>query len=169
MAVSSSSYSPLTYNGNGATTAFSVTFPFFTGSLVVTAVDADGVETTKTITTHYTVAGGTDGNGLPATGTVTMLTAPASGTTLRIARSTTKTQALALTNNDPFPAKSIEAAFDKAILISQENGSGGGTAYDEITGDVLSLNSSGATDYWDAEDHIIRNVADGSEDDDAAT
>jgi hypothetical protein len=169
MAVSSSSYSPLSYNGNGATTAFSVTWPFFSGSLVVTAVDSTGVETVKTITTHYTVTGGTDANGLPATGTVTMLTAPASGTSLRIARSTTKTQALALTNNDPFPAKSIEAAFDKAILISQENGGGGGTSHDEITGDVLSLNSSGATDYWDAEDHKIRNVVDGTEEDDAAT
>jgi hypothetical protein len=166
MAVSSSSYSPLTYNGNGATTAFSVTWPFFTGSLVVTAIASTGVETTQTITTHYTVAGGTDANGLPATGTVTMLTAPASGTTLRIARSTTKTQALALTNNDPFPAKSIEAAFDKAILITQEGANG---SADEITGDVMTLDSSGATDYWDAESHKIRNITDGTDATDAAT
>src|SRR5688572_27615014 len=89
MAVSTS-YAPLVYNGNGSTTAFSVTFQFFTGSLVVVAI-VDDTEIAKTISTHYTVSGGTDANGLPATGTLTMLVAPATGTQLRIERNTTKT------------------------------------------------------------------------------
>lgn len=155
----STSYAPLAFNGDGATTAFAVTWPFFAGTLVVTAIDGDGVETVKTITTHYTVSGGTDSDGLPATGTVTMLTAPASGTTLRITRSTPKTQAATWTNGGSFQAKTIESAFDKALLIAQEGGGGGGgAAYDGITGDVMSLDSSGAQDIWDAEDNPISNL-----------
>lgn len=116
----SASYSALTFNGNSATTAFAVSWPFFTGSLVVTAIDAAGARTTKTITTHYTVTGGTDANGLPATGTVTMLTAPATGTQLEIARSTPITQATVWSDNAAFPAKSIESQLDRRTLIEQE-------------------------------------------------
>lgn len=162
----STAYSVLSYAGNGATTAFSVTWPFFTGTLVVTLVSSTGVETVKSLTTHYTVSGGTDSNGLPATGTVTMLTAPASGETLRITRSTTKTQASTWTESDPFPQKTVEAALDKLTLLAQEAGSPG-TVNDGIGGDVMELVSSGATDYWDAESQIIRNVADGTASTDA--
>lgn len=154
----STAYSVLSFAGNGVTTEFAVTWPFFTGSLVVTLVNSSGVETVKTLTTHYTVSGGTDSNGLPATGTVTMLTAPATGETLRIQRSTPKTQAATWGENDAFPQKTIESALDKLLLIAQEGGNAG-TVNDGITGDVLSLVSSGATDYWDAESQIIRGVA----------
>jgi hypothetical protein len=116
----STAYDPLSFAGNGTTTAFSVTWPFFSGSLLVTLISSAGVETVKTISTHYTVSGGTDSNGLPATGTVTMLTAPASGETLRIERVTPRTQATTYTTNDAFPAKTTEAAFDKLHLLMQE-------------------------------------------------
>lgn len=159
------SYSPLSYNGNGSTTAFPVTWPFFTGSLVVTAIDADGVETVKTISTHYTVSGGTGSDGIPGTGTVTMLTAPASGTQLRITRSTSKTQSYDPTLGGSFNPDLVEAAFDKALLIAQELAN----VNDEFTGDYMALNSAGATNFWDAEDHKIRNVVEGTEDDDAVT
>lgn len=118
----STAYSATTYSGNGSTTAFPTLWPFFSASdLVVTdIVDATGVETTKTLTTHYTVSGGTDSNGLPATGTVTMLTAPASGHTLKITRVTPKTQATAWNEGDAFAEKSVEATLDRAMLIAQE-------------------------------------------------
>jgi hypothetical protein len=160
----STSYAPLSFNGDDATTAFAVTWPFFDSSLVVTLVDSTGVETVKTITTHYTVSGGTDSDGLPATGTVTMLTAPASGETLRITRNTSKVQSSSWTNGGAYQAKTLEATLDKIILIAQETQAG---INDDITGDVMQLNTSGATDYWDAEDKIIRNVIDAVEDDDA--
>lgn len=116
----SASYSALTYNGNSSTTAFAVSWPFFTGSLVVTAIDADGARTTKTITTHYTVSGGTSSTGLPATGTVTMLTAPATGTQLEITRATPITQSSVWNDNAAFPAKTIESQLDRTTLIAQE-------------------------------------------------
>lgn len=158
----STAYAPLTYNGNGVTTAFSVTWPFFTGTLVVTAIDADGVETVKTITTHYTVSGGTDAEGLPATGTVTMLVAPANGTQLRITRSTAQTQVSTWSENDSFPQATVEAALDKLTLLAQER------AY-VANGVSMQLVTSGATDYWDADDYLISNVADPEDGQDAAT
>lgn len=109
------------YDGNGSTTVFTVPFQFFSAShLKVTLISSNGTETVKSLTTHYTVAGGQDSNGIPQTGTVTMLTAPASGEKLRIERVTTKTQSTTYTNNDAFPAQTTEAAFDRARLIDQE-------------------------------------------------
>jgi hypothetical protein len=116
----STSYAPLEFAGNDATVAFSVTWAFFTGTLIVTLIDDEGTETVKTIVTHYTVTGGTDANGLPATGTVTMVTAPATGETLRVERATPLTQSTTYTNTDAFPAKSHEAALDRAALRDQE-------------------------------------------------
>jgi hypothetical protein len=157
----STAYSALSYSGNGSTTAFSVTWPFLTSSLVVTLVASTGVETVKTITTHYTVSGGTDSDGLPTTGTVTMLTAPASGETLKITRVTPKTQASTWGENDAFPQKTVEAALDKALLVAQE-------AHDKAD-NAIQFVTSGATDYWDAESQIIRNVADPTAAQDAVT
>ena len=119
MAVSTA-YAPLEFSGNGSTTAFAVSWPFFDATLVATLVSSAGVETVQTITTHYTVSGGTDSDGLPATGTLTMVTAPASGETLRIERSTPKTQSSTWTKAGSFSAKSLEAALDRAMLLDQE-------------------------------------------------
>jgi hypothetical protein len=124
MAVSTN-YQPLVFSGNGSTTAFSITWQFFdSDDLTVIAIDGDGVETVQTITTHYTVSGGTDANGLPATGTVTMVTAPASGTTLRVERNTDRLQSTTWTNSGPFQAKSVEAGLDRVTLIAQESSGG---------------------------------------------
>jgi hypothetical protein len=140
----SAAYAPLTYNGNSATVAFAVSWPFFTGSLLVTAISATGVETVQTLGTHYSVAGGTDANGLPATGTVTMVTAPATGTQLRIDRVTPRTQSTTYNTNDAFPAKTIEGALDRALLLSQE--------VDATVAGVTVMRriNSGTPDYWNA-------------------
>ena len=46
------------YSGNNSTATFNYTFKIFADSdLQVIIRDATGVETVKTITTHYTVAG----------------------------------------------------------------------------------------------------------------
>jgi hypothetical protein len=118
MTVATTTYAALEYAGNSATTAFAVSWPFLTGSLVVTLIGADGVETVQTITTHYTVSGG--GASTPATGTVTMLTAPATGTTLRIERVTPQTQSTSWGAFDAFPQATVEYSFDKLTLMVQE-------------------------------------------------
>lgn len=101
------------YSGNGSTTAFAVPFQFYT--LVVTETSSGGVVTTKTLGTHYTVTGGSG-----STGTVTMLTAPASGVTLTITRSTARTQLADYAEGEAFPAATHESALDKIVMMLQE-------------------------------------------------
>ena len=116
----SSTTTTVSYNGNGSTTLFPVTFAFFGASTtaeieVIERVIATGVETTKTVTTHYTVSGG---NG--ATGTVTAQSAPAATVEWHIRRITTQTQGTDYVENDSFPAASHENALDRLTMINQE-------------------------------------------------
>jgi len=113
----SSTTSRVSYAGNGATTAFSFPYYFLSNSdlVVILRVDSTGVETTKTITTHYTVSGA----GVGAGGTVTMLAAPASGETLVIYRSPALTQGIDLGENDSLPAETLEQGLDKVTMIAQ--------------------------------------------------
>lgn len=151
------SYSPITSAGNGVATAIPVTWKFFDATdLVVTKIASTGVETVQTITTHYTVTGGEDSDGRPQTGTVTMVTAPAVGETIRITRSTSKLQESTWSESDAFPQATIENALDRLTMIAQEGSGGGGSANDDITGDVMQLNSAGAQNYWDGEGSPIR-------------
>ena len=105
------------YSGDDSTTVFAYAFKIVTtADIEVIIRSSAGVETTKTLTTHYSVSGA----GVATGGNVTMVTAPASGETLFIRRSTTRTQAVDLVENDPFTADSVEGAFDKNLAISQE-------------------------------------------------
>jgi len=107
----------VSYSGDDSTTVFAYTFKVFDeDDLVVIIRDANGVETTKTITTDYTVSGVGNANG----GNVTMLTAPASTETLLILREQPITHGLDLVPNDPFPADSIEEALDKLVFMMQQ-------------------------------------------------
>ena len=112
----------ISITGDGSTTEIAVGFPFKgTGSAaeltVVERTIATGVEVTKTYTTHYTVTGGGG-----ATGTVIAGTAPASTVQWHIRRNTTATQTSDYVTNDPLPANTIEGDFDRALMISQEQG-----------------------------------------------
>jgi hypothetical protein len=113
----SSSTARVSYSGNGSTTEFAVGFYFLENShLQVIIRSSTGVETVKTLTTDYTVAG----VGNPAGGTVTMLTAPASGETLLVLRNVPLTQQTDYQANDPFPAETHEEALDKLTMLTQQ-------------------------------------------------
>ena len=124
-------------NGNGVTTAFSVTFPFYEDTdLTVVLVDTSDVEAAQTITTEYTVSGGAG-----STGTVTMVTPPASGERLVIYRASPLTQDADYPEGDPFPAATHEAALDRLTMQNQEQSDKLGRALTlsestEIAGDV---------------------------------
>jgi hypothetical protein len=121
------------YSGNGSTTAFAYGFKIFADAdLTVIIRSSAGVETTKTLTTHYTVSGaGTDsgGNVTFTTGNV-----PASGETVVILRKLTLTQATDYVANDPFPAESHEDALDRLTMISQQ--------HDEAIGRALKVSQT---------------------------
>ena len=111
----------VTYSGNGATTAFAFGYMFFDQSdlVVVKKNNTTGVETTQTITTHYTISG-TQTNGVYLTGgTVTFLTAPASGETVIIYRDRSATQDLDLDENGKIPSDNLEKQMDKLTAYIQ--------------------------------------------------
>jgi hypothetical protein len=106
------------YNGNGVTTSFAVPFEFLEGSTVkVILTSVAGVDTVKTLTTHYTVTGG--GTVQPATGSVVMITPPATGEKLTILRAQPLTQAASYSEGDAFPAKTHEKALDRIDMQVQ--------------------------------------------------
>tara|TARA_R110002167_G_scaffold362754_1_gene582285 strand:- start:44 stop:1231 length:1188 start_codon:yes stop_codon:yes gene_type:complete len=119
MAVSSTS-TVVSYTGNGSTTSFAVSFPFQgTGSSaeveVVQRTISTGAESVLSYTTHYTVTGGSG-----STGTVVMASAPADTVQIHIRRTTTRTQTVDYTANDPFPADTHELALDRLAMSVQE-------------------------------------------------
>jgi hypothetical protein len=114
----SSTTTKVSYSGNGSTTVFAYTFKIFADAdlTVIVRTDATGAESTKSLTTDYTVSGAGDAGG----GNVTMVTAPASGETLLIKRSLGLTQSTDYVANDPFPAASHEDALDRLTFIAQQ-------------------------------------------------
>lgn len=117
MAITNTTLASPTYNGNGATTAFATGFQFLQNAdLLVTVTDADGVETVKTITTHYTVTGA----GSPSGGTVTFLVAPITGEKVNITSNVTLDQQTDYVEGGSFAASTHETALDKLTKISQQ-------------------------------------------------
>lgn len=105
---------------NGITTAFPFTFKvFLTSDVVVTYTNLSAVEVTLTLGTDYTVALNSDQNTTPG-GTVTLLTAPASGTYITLTSAITNTQNLALTNAGGFYPTSINDALDRVVILIQQ-------------------------------------------------
>lgn len=108
--------SPL-YSGNGVTTAFATGFQFLSNSHVqVILVASNGTETVKSETTHYTLTGANN----PSGGTVTFLSAPASGESVKIVRNVPLTQSTDYVEASRFPASSHETALDKLTMITQQ-------------------------------------------------
>lgn len=105
------------YNGNGSTTAFATGFQFTINADVdVILTDSAGAETVQTETTHYTLTGA----GSPSGGTVTMVTAPATGEKLTVIRDMTLDQQTDYTEGGKFPAETHEAIADKSVMIAQQ-------------------------------------------------
>ena len=114
----STTASRISYNGNGATTAFSFPYRFLTNAdLTVIKVAADGTETTLVLNTNYTVTGADDDAG----GTVTLSVAPLSGQRLVIFREIDITQEVDYITGDAFPAETHERALDRLTMIAQQH------------------------------------------------
>jgi hypothetical protein len=107
------------YAGDGVTTAFATSPVVFFDSAdlkVYVVTTATGAATLQTITTHYTVSGGSG-----STGTVTMVTAPTSAQTLVIVRDVAATQSSDFVNNDINDAEVLEDALDRLTMLAQQN------------------------------------------------
>ena len=105
------------YNGNDVTTEFSFPYKFLAdGDLTVILTDSSGLDTTLTLSTHYTVTGA----GVDAGGTVTMITPPATGERLTIVRELDLVQETDYISGDSFPSESHETALDRLTMIAQQ-------------------------------------------------
>jgi len=107
------------YNGDGSTATFTYTFKIFANSdLQVIIRSSNGTETTKTITTHYTVTGA--GNAGGGSVIFTSGNIPTSTETVVLRRNIPQTQSIDYIANDPFPAESHEEGLDRATMAIQQ-------------------------------------------------
>ena len=107
------------HSGTGSQTVFPYTFKIFADAdLKVIIRAADGTESPKDLTTHYTVSGAGTENG----GNVTFTTGnvPTDTETVVIQRKLSLTQGTDYVANDPFPAESHEDALDRLTFITQQ-------------------------------------------------
>ena len=107
------------YSGDGSTTTFTYTFKIFQDSDIQVIIRAaNGTETIKTITTHYTVTGA----GVSTGGTVVFTSGniPTSTQTVVLRRNIPQLQAIDYIANDPFPAESHEEGLDRATMAIQQ-------------------------------------------------
>ena len=109
---------PLSYSGDGATVDFAITWKYFAKSDVrVTHRSAAGVETTWVLTTNFTL---TDAD-VDAGGTLTAVTAPASGTKITIDLDTPNTQPSSIPLGGDLPSDTIEDALDRLTQLVAKN------------------------------------------------
>jgi hypothetical protein len=107
------------YAGDNSTTTFSYTFKIFQDSDIQVIIrSANGTETTKTITTHYTVTGA--GNAGGGSVIFTSGNIPTSTETVVLRRNIPQTQSIDYIANDPFPAESHEEGLDRATMAIQQ-------------------------------------------------
>jgi hypothetical protein len=114
MAVSTTT-AVIEYTATEGQTVFSVPFPFGTGADLVVYLITGSTPTLQTISTHYTVAGGSG-----SVGTVTMVSGVTAGVRVLIARSTALTQSVNLRDPGKFPASTVEGSLDRLTYIVQE-------------------------------------------------
>lgn len=123
------------YTANGSNTSFAFTFPIFYESnstpkfsLEVITTDANGVETSKTETTDYTVSYSSSNltNGVISQGNIVFGIAPTNGHKVSILRKLNLTQNGDFTDKgtDALNGATLESALDKLTLLAlqlQEN------------------------------------------------
>ena len=130
---------PLSYDGNSSTTDFPITWKYNAKSHVVATLrSSTGTETVWALTTNYTLTDPGD------TGTLTAVTAPATGETLVITLEPPNTQSSDFPLGGDFPSTTVEdgldlaaqrdakveALFDRALRVPKT---------DSITGSDLEL------------------------------
>lgn len=107
------------YAGNGVTQVFAFSFKTFSQDDLVVVTTTAGVDTVLTLTTHYTVSLNGDQDASPG-GSVTILTAPATGTNVSILSDRSLLQALNLQNAGAFLAANVNAALDNIVIGLQQ-------------------------------------------------
>ena len=107
------------YSGDGSNDTFVYGFKIFASSdLQVIIRSSTGTETTKTLTTDYTITGvgsATGGNVVFEASDI-----PTATETVVLIRNVPQTQAIDYIANDPFPAETHEEGLDRATMTTQQ-------------------------------------------------
>lgn len=107
------------FAGTGAIVPYPFAFKVFAASDMVVVKTASGVESTLTLTTHYTVALNGDQDASPG-GTVTLVTALAVGEKVTLTSSVPNTQPVEVTNQGGFYPDVFNDALDRLTIQSQQ-------------------------------------------------
>ncbi len=119
MTISTEAIKSSVFAGNGSTTGFAITFKTFSqNDLTVTLTNSSGIESVKSLTTHYTVSLNANQDNNPG-GTVTMGTPPANGEKLVIANEPEYTQSSDIVNGGGFFPNVIEDMVDRNTILSR--------------------------------------------------
>lgn len=120
MTISTESRKAGPFDGNGVTVDFPFSFKVFsTSDVLVVHADSSDAETILDITDDYTVTLNADQNSHPG-GTVTLLTAPATGEKVTLSSAIAILQPLELTSSGGFSPTVLNAAFDRLTIICQQ-------------------------------------------------
>lgn len=119
MTISSTTRKAGPFTGDGLAVVFPFAFKVFTAADLLVVQTTAGVDTTKALTTDYTVALNADQNASPG-GSVTMLVSPPVGSTLTLTSQVANTQGTDLTNLGGFFPKTITDALDRATIQIQQ-------------------------------------------------
>jgi hypothetical protein len=118
----SSTTNRVSYQGNGTTAALAISYPFLatTDLVVIETIILTGAQTTKALTTDYTVTGTPDATGAyPNGGSVVPVAAIAATLKWTIYRDPPATQTQAVVDNDPLPASVFNSGLDKLTMLVQ--------------------------------------------------
>lgn len=102
------------YTAPGGSHTYPVPFAFFDDTDLVMITTEGGVDTTRTLGSDYTVAGG-DGSTGSATASFN------AGATVTIYRDVPATQETEFEDGDPLPAPNLNDALDKLTMLAQQN------------------------------------------------
>lgn len=145
-----SSTSPtISYATDGSTVAFDFTFPLVTNvsseiSVVLHDIAAD-TDTTLVENTHYTVSA--PNNDYSSGGTVTTISAYATGYNIVISTNLTVKQETSLPHGGAFPPKTVETMCDYLTRLIQQIMIAGGVTFTEATTYIKTLlNDASATE-----------------------
>lgn len=104
------------YSCNGALVNFDFAFKIFDETdLAVILTDSDGIETTLTLTTHYSVSGS-----LSSGGKITTVATYASGNTITIMLAMALTQPSDLIYGSSYSSEAVETIGDRAVKMIQQ-------------------------------------------------
>ena len=106
------------YTGDTTTTLFSFSFRVYASTDITVYTTTSGVDNLNVLTTDYSVT--VNATTASPGGSITMVTAPGSDTTVTMYRDLSQVQSTAYTVGGPFPAAAHEQALDKLTLMVQD-------------------------------------------------